>query len=153
VVAARTATCLRGQRFARFWWMTAILFAYVACDDLFVIHERLDRLGHRLLGLDPDNDVTDHFDDAIVGAYGTLALAMAWRDRAHLLRLVFMQLTMIPAFGAFLVMLVLDWKGGHKAAEDSFKILAGALILVGFLAGSMELRQRQRRAPESRAPV
>ena len=143
VVAARIAARVRGQRFARFWWVTAVLFAYMGGDDLFVVHERLDRWAHHLLGLDPDHAVTDHFDDAIVGVYSIVPLTLAWRFRAELVRLPYMVLTMIPAFAAFLVMLFFDWQHGPKVIEDSFKILSGALILVGFLAAWLD-------APEAR---
>jgi hypothetical protein len=143
VVSAVIASRLRGRTFARFWWTSAGLFLYLGCDDLFVIHERLDRLGHYVLGLDPENLTTDHFDDAVVGLYGLGALVLAWRHRADLLRLPFMVLTMLPAFAAFMAMLFFDWRHGAHATEDSFKILSAALILVGFLAAWFD-------SPESR---
>jgi hypothetical protein len=138
VVSALVATRFRGEPFARFWWTSAGLFAYMGCDDLFVIHESLDRGAHFLLGLDPEHPVTDHLDDVIVSTYGLVALVLSWRFRLDLLRLPFMVLTMIPAFCTFLIMLFLDWRHAPKAIEDSFKILSGALILIGFLAAWLD---------------
>lgn len=142
VVCALMAARFRSLPFARFWAVSAGLFVYTGCDDLFVFHERIDRWVHFALGLDPENLVTDHFDDAIVGVYALAAVALAWRFRVDVLRFPFMVLTMIPAFAAFVVMLFFDWRHGPKPIEDSAKILSGALILIGFLAAWLEARQQ-----------
>jgi hypothetical protein len=53
-----------------------------------------------------------------------------------------MVLTMIPAFAAFMIMMFFDWRHGPKSIEDSFKVLSGALILVGLLAAWLDSRSR-----------
>ena len=65
-----TAAC----GFARFWRLAAIGFVWLGCDDLFTLHEQIDRGVHAVLGWDPEDPITDHLDDLIVAGYGVLAL-------------------------------------------------------------------------------
>ena len=118
----------------RFWLVAAGLFAWVACDDLFVFHERADRLVHAALGWDPDDALTDGGDDAIVAVYGVFAAWQAYRHRQHLLQLRWMVLTMGVAFGCFCAMVAYDVAHTSKTIEDTFKVAAGALIVVALLA-------------------
>jgi hypothetical protein len=137
VVAALTARRSAGRPIARFWWITAGGFACLGLDDLLVVHERADRWIHAVLGLDPEHPVTDHLDDAIVAGYGLLALALAWRHRADLARLRWTVLTLGVAFATFALMAVIDWLHWSKTLEDALKLLAGTLILIGFLAARL----------------
>jgi hypothetical protein len=118
----------------RFWLLAAGLFAWVACDDLFVFHERADQLVHAMLGWDPNDALTDAGDDLIVGVYGLLAAWQAYRHRQHLLRLRWMVLTMAVAFACFSVMVVVDVMHTSKTIEDALKVAAGTLIVIALLA-------------------
>jgi hypothetical protein len=139
VVAASIARRLRGKPFARFWWAAAVGFVWLGCDDLFVVHERLDRGIHAVLGLDPEHPVTDHLDDAIVALYGVAALVLAYAHRAHLVVLRWMILILALAFPLFAWMVVADVLHLSKTLEDVLKVVAGSLILVGFLAAWLQL--------------
>jgi hypothetical protein len=127
--------------FGRFWIVQASLFLFLAVDELFRVHERLDRLVHYLLGLNDRHPVTDHLDDAIIGLYALVAAWLWFRHRALLIRLPWMVLTMAPAFAAFAAMLVLDVAGGSKAVEDGLKIVSCALIFAGFAAAQRQLAE------------
>lgn len=130
---------LGAGRFARFWRVAAVGFVWLGCDDLFTVHERIDRGVHALLGWDPDDPITDHLDDLIVAAYGLVALMLAFRYRVELARLTWMHFVLGIAFGLFTVMVVADFLHWPKALEDGLKVLAGTTILVGFLAARLEL--------------
>lgn len=130
---------LRGSPFARFWWLTAPAFVYLGLDDLLGMHEGIDFLLHKRLGLDPRDPVTRHGDDLIVALYGVLALVFAYTYRAELARLRWMVLILATAFVPFTAMVLFDLMNWPQAVEDSLKLLAGALILIGFYAGYLEL--------------
>jgi hypothetical protein len=134
VVSACIARRLGPVPFARFWWAAAVGFVWLGCDDLFVLHERIDRGVHAVLGLDPDHPITDHLDDAIVAGYGVAALALAYVHRAQLASLRWMGVILGVAFGLFAAMVVVDVLHLSKTVEDALKVVAGTLILVGFLA-------------------
>jgi hypothetical protein len=139
-VAAAIARGLGRAPVARFWWVAAVGFVWLACDDLFTLHEQIDRGLHALLGLDPEHPVTDHLDDLIVAGYGVAALGLAYRHRAGLQPLVWMQRTLGVAFALFAAMVIADTLHWSKALEDGLKVVAGTLIFVGFVAARLELR-------------
>jgi hypothetical protein len=94
-VSASIARHLGPAPFARFWWAAAGGFVWLGCDDLFTVHEQIDRGVHALLGLDPEDPMT---------------------------------------------MIVIDF----LTLEDSLKVVAETLIVVGFLAARLELRENSR---------
>jgi hypothetical protein len=145
-VAGLVALRLHPLPFARFWWIAAVGFAWVALDDLFLLHERIDFAVHARLGLDPHNPLTDHLDDVIVASYGVVALWLAYRYRVDLARLRWMALVLGLAFSLFVGMVALDMTHLSHTVEDSLKVVAGTLILVGFVAARLEIDGS---APES----
>jgi hypothetical protein len=118
--------------FASFWRNAAILFFYLGLDELFQIHENLDRIIHWLCRADPHHPVTDHLDDLIVLSYLPIAVVIAWRHLPRLLQLTAM-LQML-ALGAILTlaMVAMDLVGDNKVAEDGLKLIAGIVIVMGF---------------------
>lgn len=138
VVSALIARRLRPAPVARFWWLMAALFVWVAADDLFTIHEEIDRTVHALLGLDPDHDVTDHFDDLIVAGYGVVAVALAHAYREHLASFPWMLVILAAASLLFVAMIVLDFLHDWPTAEDASKVIAETVIFVGFLAAWLQ---------------
>jgi hypothetical protein len=140
VISALIARAVRPARFARFWWVAAVGFVWLAADDLLVLHERIDRATHALLGLDPDHPITDRLDDLIVAGYGALALALAWAYRTDLVRLRWMVRILTLAFALFAAMVVVDILHLSKTVEDVLKVLSGTLIVVGFLAACFQIR-------------
>jgi hypothetical protein len=150
ILSGLIAQRLRGAPSRRFWIIAAGLFVWVACDDLFVFHERADRLVHALLGWDPNDPITDTGDDAIVAVYGVFAAWQAYRHRQDLLQLRWMVLTMGVAFACFCIMVALDVTHSSKTIEDTFKVAAGTLIVVALLAAYWDpaiARRRVARAP------
>lgn len=139
VVAHLVGGRLRGSPDTRFWRIAAAGFAWLACDDLFVLHEQIDRGVHALLGLDPDDPVTDHLDDLIVAGYGVAAAPLAWRHRGHLVGFRWTLVCLALGFVLFSGMVVCDVLYLSKTVEDVLKVLAGSLILVGFLAARLEV--------------
>jgi hypothetical protein len=127
--------------FARFWRLAAIGFVWLGCDDLFTLHEQIDRGVHAMLGWDPDDPITDHLDDLIVASYGVFALVLAYRYRVELARLTWMHLVLGGAFGLFAGMVAADFLHWSKTLEDGLKVLSGTLIFVGFLAARLQLAQ------------
>lgn len=126
---------------ARFWWAAAVGFVWLGCDDLFTLHEDIDRGVHALLGWDPDHPVTDHLDDLIVAGYGLVAIVLAHRYRVDLARLTWMHLILAVAFAIFAGVVVLDVLHWAKTLEDVFKVVAGTLIFVGFFAARIQLAE------------
>ena len=148
LLAASAETCRRIHRlpaaaalFGRFWVVHAGLFAYLGLDELFRVHERLDRTIHKVLGLHHRHPVTDHLDDAILLGYAAFAAALWYRRRRALIRLPWTVLTMVAAFAAFAAMMAVDLTAEVKAVEDTIKLLAGALILSAFFAARREVGQ------------
>jgi hypothetical protein len=139
VVAALVARRLSGAPVARFWWVAAIGFVWLGCDDLFVLHEQIDFAVHRLLGWDPEDPLTDHLDDLIVASYGLAALVLAWVYRAYLASFRWMLTILAVAFVLFAAMAVVDFLHLSKTLEDALKVVAGTMILVGFLAAWLEV--------------
>jgi hypothetical protein len=137
-VAWRVYRRLGPAPFRRFWAVTAVGFVYLGLDDWIMIHENLDLYAHLALGLDPRNPITDPFDDIVIIGYAGVAAAFAWRYRVELLRLRWMVLTLVPAFVAFVVMLVYDMTGWSTVVEESAKLVSGTLILLAFLAADWD---------------
>jgi hypothetical protein len=139
VVSGLTALRLRGTPFARVWWIAAVGFVWLGCDDLFVIHESIDRRIHSVLGWDPEDPITDHFDDWIVAGYGLVAAWVASVYRELLLAFRWTVVLLALATPLFIVMLIADFYHLSKTLEDGVKIVAGTLILVGFLAAWLQV--------------
>jgi hypothetical protein len=152
VMAVSIARGLGPSPFARFWWVAAGGFVWLGCDDLFTLHEQIDRGLHALFRLDPDHPVTDHLDDLIVAGYGVAALVLAYRHRVALQPLTWMQRTLGTAFALFAAMVVVDVLHWSKTIEDGLKVVAGTLIFIGFLAARLELHANAR-VPAGRSAV
>jgi hypothetical protein len=139
-VSALIARRLRPAPSTRFWWWMAAVLVWTGCDDLFLIHEDIDRVIHALLGLDPNDPITDHIDDLIVAGYGVAALALAWVHRVHLASFPWMVLFLAMAFGLFAALVVLEFTHLPRATEEVVKVVGGTLTLVGFLAAWLDTR-------------
>jgi hypothetical protein len=127
--------------FARFWRLAAVGFVWLGCDDLFALHEQIDRGAHVLLGWDSADPLADRLEDLIVAAYGLVALLLAYRYRVELARLTWMQIVLGIAFALFTVMVIADFVHWPKALEEGLKVVAGTTIVVGFLAARLQLAQ------------
>ena len=134
VVAAVLARRAGRHPVRHFWWVVAGAFLYLSLDEVYGLHEELDRGVHKLLGWhDRRHWLTDHLDDVFVALYGVIALAWADRHFERLVRLRWTALMFGVAFLCFVGMTVLDFTGLTAWLEDSLKLLAGTLILAGLL--------------------
>ena len=80
---AVTTTSVRPSRFV--WLLVAAGFVFLACDDALQIHEQLDYLIRRAFHL-PKTPLTDRIDDALIGVYGLIGLAVLWICRREVLQ-------------------------------------------------------------------
>lgn len=151
------------------WALMSAGFLFLTADELFEIHEQIDRAIHSLFGFTETN-VTDRIDDLLVGSYLVVGLAAAWMARSELWR----YRSTLPFFAAGFVlafaMVVLDvltndvdllrmllGRAYYKpafvwgaVAEDVFKVLAEGFFLLGFI---QVLRMTHRMGPEPSAGV
>jgi hypothetical protein len=90
------------------WPLLAVVFVYLACDDLLAIHEGIDDRLCLLFGLDR-NGWADQINDAVVGLYGgvgVFALVLFWKET---LRFLPAWRYFLAAAAMSLVMFVFDW--------------------------------------------
>ncbi len=134
------------------WAIIAAGFIYLACDELTLIHETLDKLIHNLFMM-RENALTDRLDDIIVGFYGLVGIGILYYYREALKKYVETFPFLISGFVFLFVMVGFDIVGnrydpfltmtenislramlhaGLSVAEDSFKILSEGMFLVAF---------------------
>ncbi len=130
-----------------FWLFSGLLLCFTAADDLLRIHERVDRWIHKLMGWDPNDPLTDHIDDVLVLCYILPAGWLWFTHRREVLQMRLMVQMFVIAIVFFLGMVAADMLISLEWFEESLKIVAGALILCGFLAAYFS----QRDALETRA--
>lgn len=149
VVTFRLHGAFKPLPHARTWLLFGFLFALTAADDLFQLHERLDRIVNSTFGFDPEGPA-DHLDDLFVALYGVAAgLLLFTRARIQILHFRWMCLLFVPAAGGFAAMVIMDWFNTGKAAEESAKIVACMLIVCAVAAASRSaLADRLRRRAE-----
>lgn len=134
VAAAVLARKSGPHAFRRFWWTVAAGLLFLALDEVYGLHEDMDRGIHKLMGWrDRRHWLTDHLDDAVEALYGVAAVVWADRHFEKVLRLRWTALMLGTAFVGFVVMVVLDFAGILAALEDSVKLIAETLILSGLI--------------------
>jgi hypothetical protein len=138
VVSLKVHRRTRGTPSHGFWGPFGVLLCVVAADDLFRLHEQVDRWTHTLLGWDPNDPVTDHLDDVLVAGYLLPAVYLALRFRRQLLGQYLMVQVLSLAMACFGAMVWCDMFGHYKWVEEAWKLLAASLILVAFLAVYMQ---------------
>jgi hypothetical protein len=134
----------------RLWVLMAFGFAFLAADDLFKIHEGIDHLINRALGIDPEHSLADHCDDAIIVVYAMIGLAIVYRERRHVFQLWGFVRGIAWGLGFFALMVVLDALGNHLSgypkgvvtiSEECFKGLAISLLFWTFVVARFQLRR------------
>ena len=90
VVAARVFSLrLRGGaplwRAALIWLLVAFGFVFLAADEGFQFHERMDKAVHRLLSLSK-TELSERIDDGIIALYAVIGLGAFWAYRRELMR-------------------------------------------------------------------
>lgn len=71
---------------ALLWLLIAGAFVYLACDDAFRFHEKIDRFLHRDVLHVEATSLTARADDLIIGLYGLAGLGVLWWFRGELRR-------------------------------------------------------------------
>lgn len=137
-VAAAVATRTSDPAARRFWTVAGVGFAYLGLDDMFSIHEEIDRELHRLAGWDYRHWLTDRLDDAIVVSYGVAAAAWGFWHRQAFLTLRWTRLLLGIAFVGFVVMVGLDALGKTPTLEEAVKLFSGTLIVLALLAAYLD---------------
>lgn len=136
----------------RFWRLISIGFLFLAVDEVLQIHERTDKLLHYILNLQ-ETAVTDLLDDIIVACYVIVALIFLARNYPIIKQYKKSFVWFIIGFGLTFLMVVLDLLTNNhvilenfindserlkvisswlKTVEDSAKIIAEGMFLVGF---------------------
>ena len=126
------------------WITIAFGCAYLAMDDKFMYHERLDWMIHSLLGWE-ETSLSDRIDDIIIGIYGIIGIAFIFLNRSYFsFSLRFIKYAKCALFLS-LLMVFCDSQGFGlvdnlkpiyrqlKHLEEWTKLLGGASLLVGLL--------------------
>jgi len=136
------------------WAVMASGFLFLAADELFELHERTDLFIHSAMAL-RETPLSDRIDDGIVVVYALLGLMIMRRGRSELalfraawpaLRLAFFFLFAMVVFD----LLTNRWfvprgidpdsqtiktlAGWGTVAEESLKLLGGAMFIIAFAA-------------------
>ena len=152
----------RPARGALLWLLIASGFVYLALDDAFSWHEKLDRFLHRkVLGIVP-TDVTTSLDDLIIGAYGLVALALLYRFRDEIRRVPTLMRLLAIAMGLMFLQVAIDVidheavlralaeKGPNRqllrlwvpVAEETVKLVAEGVFVLAFARAWRYARRR-----------
>lgn len=137
---------------AHVWWLIGAGFIFLALDDAFRIHERMDKVLHWIVGL-TETSVTDRIDDVIILAYGLIGIAVLHAYQREIYRVPGFFRLLLAGFTLFGVMVMLDvitngkeyiallnipetaaWtvQQWTKVAEEAAKLLATSMFLAGF---------------------
>jgi hypothetical protein len=134
------------------WALISIGFLFLALDDLFMIHESLDKKIHHFFNM-KETGFSDRIDDFIIGLYGIFGISILYAYREEMKN--YRQILPYLAYGFALLftMVALDALTnrrdilsflieqrdlvksvyiGLSILEDSFKLLAESCFLVGF---------------------
>jgi hypothetical protein len=65
------------------WAFIAAGFVFLAADDAFKIHERLDLIIHEIFHLQ-ETSLTDRLDDGLIALYGVIGCGVLWSYRREL---------------------------------------------------------------------
>lgn len=143
----------RGWRSPQWVWaIIAVGFVYLACDELTLIHETLDKHIHNFFMMQ-ETALTDRLDDIIVGFYGLIGIGILYYYREALEKYVGIFPFFVSGFAFLFVMIVFDVLANRydpfltmtenpslramlhawfSIAEDLFKMLSEGMFLVAF---------------------
>jgi len=136
------------------WALISFGFLFLAFDDLFMIHESIDKKIHHFFNM-KETGLSDRIDDFIIGLYGILSISILYIYREEMKN--YRQALPFLAYGFALLfaMVALDALTNRKdvlsflierrdlvksvyislsVLEDSLKILAESCFLAGFYA-------------------
>jgi hypothetical protein len=149
------------------WALMAAGFLFLAVDELFEIHEQVDRAIHSLFGI-TETSLTDRIDDLLVLLYLLIGLAAVCIARSELWRYRRTLPFFAAGFGLALAMVVLDVLTNDVdllrmfvpraylgsvflwaiVAEDVLKVVAEAFFLLGFIQ-TLQITRRMDAEPSA----
>lgn len=133
------------------WTLAAIGFFFLAADDLLQIHERLDKVINRALGLDPKATLPDLLDAGIVVLYGLVGAIALYVCRRDFFKLAGFAVGVARAGSVAVAMVILDvlsdlvdekyTKVVLAILEDALEALAVSLFFWTFVIARFQLRR------------
>lgn len=151
---------------ARPFFMSTIGFLFLGLDDVFSIHENIDRLIHIVLRI-KETPWTDHIDDFILLIYGLIAIFFIKDFVREFRRHPYMVGLIICGFLSFFAMFCFDYLSNNdetfiyffkissysemrhmkdllQMADGSFQLLGEAFFLSAFVAAFVNIKTRQK---------
>jgi hypothetical protein len=141
------------RHISRIWLLISLGFLFLAIDEAFSVHERLDTMLHRYL-LGRESALSDRIDDLIVLCYGVIGIAIIFLHMREM-RFFRASLNYIWAGLAFMAIMVLFdavtnrddvlrilfvdadnrefARNAGVLAEEFAKLIAEVLLVIGFL--------------------
>ena len=124
------------------WIFLALGFAFLAMDDRFMFHERIDYMIHSAFGW-KETRLSDRIDDIIVGIYGVIGAFFVFYSRSYFrFSTRFMKFAKYSLAMAF-IMVACDFSPYFRLPihvhqylahlEEWTKIFGGAFLLIGLL--------------------
>ena len=133
------------------WKLIGLGFVFMAVDEMFLIHENIDFLIHRVFEIE-ETGLTDRIDDLIVGLYGLAGLGAVIAFRNEFIPHRQALPLILIGFALMFLMVVSDTLTGRndilplifndqlanilytglRLVEDVFKIFAESFFLLGF---------------------
>lgn len=158
---------------ALLWLLIAGAFVYLALDDGFRWHEKIDRFVHRDVFDVPATAVTERLDDLLIGLFGLAGLGVLYWFRDELRRVPGLVAVLALAMALTFVQVGLDtanredvygWVAEREqrrlvrrwlpVAEETTKLVAEAVFLLALLRARRHARSGGRRPhwPDPLAP-
>mgnify|MGYP003628313295 FL=1 len=138
---------------SRIWALIAAGFMYLALDETFSIHEKIDKMIHSVLAME-ETGLSDRIDDFIIPLYGIIGAILIYFHRTEFRSLTVFYKYLVAGFMFLCVMVFLDAfsnradvieylgfegvarkniKMTAKYGEETMKLLSEAAFLFGFL--------------------
>lgn len=126
------------------WAIIALAFLFLFCDEMFGIHEALDRFIHWGFNI-KETPLTDRLDGILIGVYGLVGIASLHYYREELKNYIVIYPFLLIGFVLLFASVGLDILAEQNdiihnivvheqlsVIEESFKVLSEGIFLVGF---------------------
>ena len=148
-VSGKTKHVLRSAGFI--WAIIAFGFFFLALDEIFLIHEGIDKIVHIVFNIE-ETGLTDRIDDILVFVYGVIGMSILYLHRSELRKYKAALPFLVYGLLVFLIMVILDvltnradilamvfadnslvgiLRSWLLTVEDSLKIFAEGIFILG----------------------
>ncbi len=148
-VSKKTKHILRSPGFI--WAIIAYGFFFLALDEMFLIHEAIDKIVHIVFNIE-ETGLTDRMDDIVVFVYGVIGMSILYLHRSELRKYKAALPFLVYGLLVFLIMVILDVLSNRAdilamvfadnslvdtlrswllTVEDSLKIFAEGIFILG----------------------